>query len=855
MNHITYRISLDLRQTDSGVVVRVKRDDTLKKLAISFTDGGKPYDITADCEPVFAGEKPDGTIVCNDCGIEGGVVTYKITSETVAALGEVKSEIRLFNLGGELATSPSFTILVVPPVYDDDRVIESHDEVNELTKLITDAVSTIQRSGELNERAEEFLDGNSTEYVAFKPQTHTEEEKAQARENIGAAASGEAVLYKEQALTDAQKFQARSNIGAAGKTQADYNSARLLNGSLVLEDQRTSDKHILYSETGKLKMQSENTSVTFLTNEDEGRFVEQFAPGGYGWGEAKAAAMPDGDANNALETGLYRAGKAVNTPDDCVLVFTQAVSTGCVYQTAYCADGKMAMRIFDHDFWSEWNYLNSTQGQGEAILYTQQNLTDAQKAQARDNIGAVGGADVVKTTAQVLTHQQMDTARYNIDAAGTGQVVRIDQPQNLSEEQKTQARENIGAADVSLDNLGDNILSDATVNAGAGCTLVSNVNGVFTVLNDTGKYSFVGVNFTSVKPHTQKKGDIWYMGARVSCEEYTFGGKPTFPSIQLYATSEGEMKYAHGQIATTGSATDYFGTFTIDIDSPNGLGSITARAQYFTLENAAGKTCSFSDFVLVNLTEAYGAGNEPTADEYYDLLIGVAHNLTVNEKTLFLGQGGTGGTGRPGKDGITPEFSIGEVETLPAGSEATASITGTKENPVLNLGIPKGEDGKDGEGGGGEKWELLESYELPEGSEEVAGGVEIVFPEDYNEYLLIAELQATAENANLSVYPRMLGQLPDGTTVALDWGFWDYYPGVASCQLSLLFERKEAGGIKHFRMSGSYANNKPFGKPSDSYKDSGWLHHYGVRELVKWTGVKLSRRISALSNYVLLGRK
>lgn len=46
-----------------------------------------------------------------------------------------------------------------------------------------------------------------------------------------------------------------------------------------------------------------------------------------------------------------------------------------------------------------------------------------------------------------------------------------------------------------------------------------------------------------------------------------------------------------------------------------------------------------------------------------------------------------------GKDGITPNFSIGTVSTLAAGSEATASITGTNANPVLNLGIPKGEGG------------------------------------------------------------------------------------------------------------------------------------------------------------------
>ena len=40
--------------------------------------------------------------------------------------------------------------------------------------------------------------------------------------------------------------------------------------------------------------------------------------------------------------------------------------------------------------------------------------------------------------------------------------------------------------------------------------------------------------------------------------------------------------------------------------------------------------------------------------------------------------------------GATPNLTIGTVTTLPAGSNATASITGTAEDPVLNLGLPSG---------------------------------------------------------------------------------------------------------------------------------------------------------------------
>lgn len=56
--------------------------------------------------------------------------------------------------------------------------------------------------------------------------------------------------------------------------------------------------------------------------------------------------------------------------------------------------------------------------------------------------------------------------------------------------------------------------------------------------------------------------------------------------------------------------------------------------------------------------------------------------------------GDKGDKGDKGDTGATPDFAIGTVETLPAGSSATATITGTAKNPVLNLGLPKGDPGE-----------------------------------------------------------------------------------------------------------------------------------------------------------------
>ena len=68
--------------------------------------------------------------------------------------------------------------------------------------------------------------------------------------------------------------------------------------------------------------------------------------------------------------------------------------------------------------------------------------------------------------------------------------------------------------------------------------------------------------------------------------------------------------------------------------------------------------------------------------------------------------------GAPGK---ASSLSIGRVETLPAGSQATASITGEPPDQVLNLGIPKGEDGTGSSS----------SYTLPPATSDTLGGVKV----------------------------------------------------------------------------------------------------------------------------------
>ena len=67
------------------------------------------------------------------------------------------------------------------------------------------------------------------------------------------------------------------------------------------------------------------------------------------------------------------------------------------------------------------------------------------------------------------------------------------------------------------------------------------------------------------------------------------------------------------------------------------------------------------------------------------------------QQYVSTGTEAKGDKGDTGETGATPDFSVGTVSTLQPGSDVTVTITGTAENPVLNIGIPQGEKGEQGD--------------------------------------------------------------------------------------------------------------------------------------------------------------
>ena len=136
-----YRFLLDVHEFNSQISLSFKQGDTGRVLYITLTENGEIFNIPQNCVAVFTALKPDGTIIFNDCEINGNEIVYTNTAQTAAVTGKVDCELRLYGAGNTLITGPHFTIFVHPTVYFDQ--IESKDEVNTLTNLIYEASSKL----------------------------------------------------------------------------------------------------------------------------------------------------------------------------------------------------------------------------------------------------------------------------------------------------------------------------------------------------------------------------------------------------------------------------------------------------------------------------------------------------------------------------------------------------------------------------------------------------------------------------------------------------------------------------------------------------------------------------------------
>ncbi len=139
MNYAEHKFSLDLQDTVTQEVLRVKKGDSRRRLCISLTNGCCPYRLSEDSYVVFTALKPDGNVVFHDCTVDNHVVVCDVPEQATAAPGLLKCEVQVYGDDFGLLTTARFTIIVEDTIYNSETEVESSSEFNALAQLISEA--------------------------------------------------------------------------------------------------------------------------------------------------------------------------------------------------------------------------------------------------------------------------------------------------------------------------------------------------------------------------------------------------------------------------------------------------------------------------------------------------------------------------------------------------------------------------------------------------------------------------------------------------------------------------------------------------------------------------------------------
>lgn len=185
----------------------VQGDSNSRTIVATLWDGAQPYSVPDGSSVMVRFRKPDGTGGLYDSSeagetisYAGNVVTAPVATQMLAVAGDVFAEIDIFGSGSGTAAERlatfRFVVEVAPCVLPDAEIISS-DYYNVLTAKVAEAVAAADQA----EQAKSAAAASAA---------------AAATSAADAATSAEgAVKYNApQTLTEAQKQQARDNIGA-----------------------------------------------------------------------------------------------------------------------------------------------------------------------------------------------------------------------------------------------------------------------------------------------------------------------------------------------------------------------------------------------------------------------------------------------------------------------------------------------------------------------------------------------------------------------------------------------------------------------------------------------------------------
>ena len=136
----------------------------------------------------------------------------------------------------------------------------------------------------------------------------------------------------------------------------------------------------------------------------------------------------------------------------------------------------------------------------------------------------------------------------------------------------------------------------------------------------------------------------------------------------------------------------------IQSDLNDAMAEITAQAQNLQPGSSATAYYDVNNKVIIfgipEGTPGTNGTNGIDGQDGYSPIATVTKRGSTAIITIQDANGTTSASVTDGVDGVTPSFSIGTVETVSPDTDASATITGTDENPVLNLRIPRGLPGE-----------------------------------------------------------------------------------------------------------------------------------------------------------------
>lgn len=204
-NSLIVKQAVQLSMTLNGVpptLHMVQGDANSRTIVATLWDGAQLYSIPAGAAIMVRFRKPDGTGGLYDAteggnkvSYAGSIVTAPVATQMLAVVGDVFAEIDIFGsssgAAAERLATFRFVVKVAPCVLPDAQIISS-DYYNILAADIAGAKAAADQAKDYAADAKNSADSaaisveGAVKYNA--PQTLTEEQARQARENIGAPA-------------------------------------------------------------------------------------------------------------------------------------------------------------------------------------------------------------------------------------------------------------------------------------------------------------------------------------------------------------------------------------------------------------------------------------------------------------------------------------------------------------------------------------------------------------------------------------------------------------------------------------------------------------------------------------------